>query len=99
MFQLDVLVLATSYISHLSHLLEEDNLRVFHDSNNNTTAPAAVSTGLEQSVHNSKSETTARGPQKGLLHPVKVRQSKDTSRWDVSDALCLEDWPGSKHVC
>ncbi|XP_050732377.1 uncharacterized protein LOC127006479 isoform X2 [Eriocheir sinensis] len=55
----------------LSKLLQEDDLRAIHDSNNNNTTTAAKHTGFEQPIHHSKVEPTARGPQKGLLHPVK----------------------------
>ena len=78
--QLDVLVLATTYISHLSQLLHEDDLRATHDTNNNTTASVAAVgvkvAGMEQHAHCQKGESTTRGSQKGLLHPVKVRRSE-----------------------
>ncbi|XP_045109842.1 uncharacterized protein LOC123503836 isoform X2 [Portunus trituberculatus] len=71
--KLDVLVLATTYISHLSQLLQEDDLRATHDTNNNTTAAAVgvKAAGVEQHTHYPKVASTARGSQKGLLHPVK----------------------------
>ncbi|XP_063880338.1 uncharacterized protein LOC135111187 [Scylla paramamosain] len=71
--KLDVLVLATTYISHLSQMLQEDDLRTTHDTNNNTTAAAAgvKTAGVEQRAQYPKMESIARGSQKGLLHPVK----------------------------
>nr|XP_053642702.1 uncharacterized protein LOC128695842 [Cherax quadricarinatus] len=46
--KLDVLVLATTYISHLSQLLEEDDARVSHDTNNNTMT---TTTSLKTAAH------------------------------------------------
>ncbi|XP_042207240.1 transcription factor 23-like [Homarus americanus] len=72
--KLDVLVLATTYISHLSQLLEEDDARATHDTNNNTTN--TTTKPLPQSHHAPTGTTTLEGgarriTQKGLLHPVK----------------------------
>lgn len=68
--------MATTYISHLSQLLQEDDLRATHDTNNNTTAAAVgvKPTAAEQHAHYPKVESNTKGSQKGLLHPVKVRQ-------------------------
>lgn len=83
-------MLATTYISHLSQLLQEDDLRAIHDSNNNTTITTPVGakhTGFEHPIRHSNSETTARGPQKGLLHPVKVRPNSGEMLFETSDLL------------
>ncbi|KAK8381149.1 hypothetical protein O3P69_008191 [Scylla paramamosain] len=60
--KLDVLVLATTYISHLSQMLQEDDLRTTHDTNNNTTAAAAgvKTAGVEQRAQYPKMESIAR---------------------------------------
>ncbi|XP_068235096.1 uncharacterized protein [Palaemon carinicauda] len=67
--KLDVLMLATTYISHLTQLLEEDdNARKSHDDNNNDTSCTQEAVGGGASM---QEISTQKNQQKGLLHPVK----------------------------
>ncbi|XP_071528814.1 uncharacterized protein [Panulirus ornatus] len=69
--KLDVLVLATTYISHLSQLLQEDDARAGHDTNNNTTKPASQGHPASPAPTPTVEGGARRVQQKGLLHPVK----------------------------
>nr|XP_045611375.1 uncharacterized protein LOC123766360 [Procambarus clarkii] len=73
--KLDVLVLATTYISHLSQLLEADDSQSCHDTNNNTTVTKAA-----VQEHNpyppplpstNTVETGTHRVKQGFLHPIK----------------------------
>ncbi|XP_066984900.1 uncharacterized protein [Macrobrachium rosenbergii] len=76
--KLDVLMLATTYISHLTQLLQEDDdARKSHDDNNNDTSctEGAAGGGGDATRESSRAAVQDFSPQKiqqkGLLHPVK----------------------------
>ncbi|XP_064099274.1 uncharacterized protein LOC135210321 isoform X2 [Macrobrachium nipponense] len=74
--KLDVLMLATTYISHLTQLLQEDDdARKSHDDNNNDTSCAEDAAGGGGANRESSCAMQDVSPQKmqqkGLLHPVK----------------------------
>ncbi|KAK7077191.1 hypothetical protein SK128_005545 [Halocaridina rubra] len=93
--QLDVLVLATTYISHLTQLLQEDNARLAHDDNNNNTRGGESGKCMTREAGNSISSTYQEyGPkvaqQRGFLHPVKKWPMRARLYTDVGAANAID---------